>query len=352
MPNSAPQDATQHVSATVVGRKDTIGQQECRCARVIGDHAETRRIDRRAARILRRTHSDTGAIRVRDPDSLLHGRNQRREEIGVEVVADTLHHGRDALESRTSIHARRRQWDVRAIGLPVELHEHEIPDLDEPSGLSPFDERVERKLRQVGPRPLAARTIRKRPVARRRREIDENLGARPARPRVGHLPEVVLRAQPVDAALGYAGHVFPQLTRFVILVMHRDTQMLTRDLQLLGDEVPGEPDRIALEIVAEREIAEHLEEGVVPGSVADLFEIVVLATRSDTLLRRRRTPARNRLLLPQEDTLERHHTGVREHQRRVVRRHQGRRRADDVALALEVGQESGSDLGREHRRQI
>jgi hypothetical protein len=37
-------------------------------------------------------------------------------------------------------------------------------------------------------------------------------------------------------------------------VEDRDAQMLLRQLQLLGDELPRETDRIALEVVAEREI--------------------------------------------------------------------------------------------------
>jgi hypothetical protein len=41
-------------------------------------------------------------------------------------------------------------------------------------------------------------------------------------------------------------------------------------------------DRLVLEIVAEREIAEHLEEGVVPGGVADIVEIVMLARPART----------------------------------------------------------------------
>jgi hypothetical protein len=40
-----------------------------------------------------------------------------------------------------------------------------------------------------------------------------------------------------------------------------------------------------LEVVAEAEVAEHLEEGVVPGRVADVLEIVVLAAGPHAALR-------------------------------------------------------------------
>jgi len=44
----------------------------------------------------------------------------------------------------------------------------------------------------------------------------------------------------------------------------------------VGQERPGEADRIVLEVVAEREVAEHLEERVVPERGADVLEVVVL----------------------------------------------------------------------------
>ena len=43
-------------------------------------------------------------------------------------------------------------------------------------------------------------------------------------------------------------------------------------------------DRLFLEIVAEAEIPQHLEERMVPGGVADIVEIVVLATGADAFL--------------------------------------------------------------------
>ena len=114
---------------------------------------------------------------------------------------------------------------------------------------------------------------------------------------------------------------------------------------------PGQFDRPFLEIVAEREVAEHLEEGVVAGGVADIVQVVVLAAGAHALLRRggaRGGPG----LGAGEDVLERHHAGVDEqqcgsrcgtsgadgHHRMVVRRRSspGRRcgSRSDWALAL------------------
>ena len=52
------------------------------------------------------------------------------------------------------------------------------------------------------------------------------------------------------------------------------------ELHVLGDELPGEVDRLVLEVVAEREVAEHLEEGAVAVGAADVLEIGVLAARA------------------------------------------------------------------------
>ena len=66
------------------------------------------------------------------------------------------------------------------------------------------------------------------------------------------------------------------------------SQPVLRQAEFLGDQVPGELDRALLEIVAEREIAEHLEEGVVARGVADIVEVVVLAAGAHAFLRRSR----------------------------------------------------------------
>jgi hypothetical protein len=79
-------------------------------------------------------------------------------------------------------------------------------------------------------------------------------------------------------------------------VVDAHAHVLARDAEVprgrvAGDELPGEADRVTLEIVAEREVAEHLEEGVVPGGVPHLLEVVVLAAGAHALLCGRRAPA-------------------------------------------------------------
>ena len=94
---------------------------------------------------------------------------------------------------------------------------------------------------------------------------------------------------------------------------------------LLGQQVPRQLDGAILEIIAEGEIPQHLEEGVVARGVADIVEVVVLAAGADAFLAAGRGRVGPRLEAG-EDVLERHHAGVDEHQSRVVVRHQRRRR--------------------------
>ena len=98
-----------------------------------------------------------------------------------------------------------------------------------------------------------------------------------------------------------------------------------------------------LEVVAEGEVAEHLEEGVVARGVADVVEVVVLAAGAHALLRGRRRVVGARLLAG-EHVLELHHAGVGEHERGIVARHKRRRRHDLMALLLEEIEERSADL--------
>ena len=108
-------------------------------------------------------------------------------------------------------------------------------------------------------------------------------------------------------------------------------------------QLPGVGDRPFLEVVAEREVAEHLEEGVVAGGVADVVEVVVLAAGAHAFLAGGGAHV-VAVLEPGEDVLELHHAGVREHQRRVVARHQRRGRHDPVLGLGEVVEEGGADV--------
>ena len=91
--------------------------------------------------------------------------------------------------------------DARAVGLLVELHEHEVPDLDVAVGLG---DRAAVGT-ELGP------------------EVPEDLRRRTARAGVAHAPEVVL-AEALDALGGEADRVAPDLLGLVVVLVHRDPE--------------------------------------------------------------------------------------------------------------------------------
>src|SRR5213075_1573021 len=143
-------------------------------------------------------------------------------------------------------------------------------------------------------RSFAAGALRKSPILREMREVDIDLRTRAAGARVGHLPEVVLVAQAIDPLIREPRNLAPERARFIVLVVHAHANARRIDTKLLRHELPAEAYRVALEVVAEGEIAEHLEEGVMPCGVAHLLEIIVFSTGTHALLRRGGAPRTGR----------------------------------------------------------
>ena len=206
------------------------------------------------------------------------------------------------------------------------LHEHEVPDLQEAVLV---DDRA-----AVGAELGAA--------------VDVDLARGAAGAGDAHVPVVVEQAAALDALVGQAGDLLPEAARLVVGVQHRDPDRLGVEAEAAvsdraGDEGPGVRDRAGLEVVAEREVAVHLEERAVAGGLADLLDVL----RAYALLDARGGVPR-RGLLAEEVGLERHHAGVDEQQVGVVEQ-QRRRGHDGVAGVLEVREESAADLRGLHQ---
>ena len=129
--------------------------------------------------------------------------------------------------------------------------------------------------------------------------------------------------------------------------MDGDPETLARPSEHVRDELPGPGDGLFLEIVAEAEVAEHLEERVMAGGVPDVLEIVVLAPGAHATLAGDRAVVVE-ALPARQSVLELHHAGVGEQQRRVVARHQAARGHYLVATRTEKLQVRGPDLRRPH----
>lgn len=196
------------------------------------------------------------------------GRRRSAQQIGEQVDlvvgVNVLHHRTDPLQAHAGVHRRCRQRMQHAVGGAVELHEHVVPDFD--VTVAVFFWRAWR----ATPNIVAV--------------IVENLGARAARAGIAHGPEVIGRVRrtfvvaDTDHALGrHTDLLGPDVIRFVVRRVHGDPEFFLGQLQHAGEEGPGEGDRVFLEIVAEAEVTQHLEKGVVTGGIADVFQVAVLA---------------------------------------------------------------------------
>ena len=118
-------------------------------------------------------------------------------------------------------------------------------------------------------------------------------------------------------------------------MIDRDGQPLGVEAEpfLAGQELPGPVDGFALEVVAEAEIAQHLEERVVIGRAADVVDVA-----GPQALLAGRGPGEFELALAEEVVLELVHAGRREQHRGIPARHQHVAGPADAALGLEERQ--------------
>ncbi|EXI70615.1 MAG: hypothetical protein AW07_03945 [Candidatus Accumulibacter sp. SK-11] len=317
MPDGAADDPPQDVTAPLVAGNDAIGDQERAGADVVGEDAQRRAVD------IRRRGFARG------------GGDQVDEEIDLVVAVHVLQDGRRPLEPHAGIDRGFRQRVHDAGLVAVELHEDVVPDLDVAVAL------------------FVGRS--RRPARNSFAVVVEDLGARSAGTGIAHHPEVVrgvartLVVADAHHPLGrHADVARPQLVGLVILGIDADPEALGGQLVDVDQQFPGVADRVALEVVAEGEVAEHLEEGVVARRVADVLEVVVLAAGADAFLRGRRAQV-GAPVEAEEDILELVHAGVGEQQRRIVVRHERTRGNDLVALGFEEPEKLLADFSTFHR---
>jgi hypothetical protein len=283
---------------------------------------------------LQRRRAPVAVARARLVDRRLGRAQQVHEQVDLVVAVHVLQHRGQALEPHAGVDAGLGQPVHRAVFGAVELHEDVVPDLD--VAVAVLLGRSRRAARHLGA------------------VVEEDLAARAAGAGVAHHPEVVgqvaaalVVADAHDALGGQADVLQPDVVGLVVLGVHGGPELVRGQLEVHGQQFPGVGDRLLLEVVAEAEVAQHLEEGVVARRVAHVLQVVVLAAGADALLARRRARV-GPLVEAQEHVLELVHPGVGEQQRRVVARHHRARGHDLVALGREEVQEGRADLGGFH----
>ncbi len=129
----------------------------------------------------------------------------------------------------------------------------------------------------------------------------------------------------------------PDIRGFIVIGVDRDVESGFVDAELSGQEFPCVGDRLFFEVVAEREVAEHFEKGVVPGGTTDVFQVIVLAAGTHALLRGG-GPDVIAFFRTKKAVLELVHPGIGKEQGRVVVRHEGRRADNRVAAVFKIFQ--------------
>ncbi len=315
--DGAAHDAAQHVAAALVAGGDAVADEHHGGAHVVGDHAQG---DVRGLGVAVADAGQLGGLvddghRGVDLVHVLHALQNHGETLEAQAGVDVL--AGQVAEDRVVL--------ARSLA-PLVLHEDEVPDLHVPLVVD-------------GGAALGAELG---------AAVVVDLGTGAAGAGDAHVPVVVLLAQALDALLRHADDLVPDALGLVVVLVDGDPQALgveavTALVLGAGEQLPGELDGAFLEVVAEGEVAAHLEERAVPGGLADLFDV----RRAHALLDAGGT-GEGRLDLTQEVGLEGHHAGRDEEQSRVVR-DERRRRDDGVTALLEEAQPAAANLSRLHQ---
>ena len=311
------QQAAQHVTASLVARRDAVADQHQRAADVVGDDPHPHVVPLAGAVALATEVGGTLDDRV--------------DLVDLVDVVDALQQEGHALQAHPGVDVLLRQvtQDREVVlgraGPALVLHEDQVPELE----------------------VAVARTLDVTLGAVRRTAVDQDLAAGPAGAGDAHRPVVLGLAEPHDLLVRQARDALPQRRRLVVVLVDGDEQVALGQAEApvvlaAGDQVPRHLDGAGLEVVAEAEVAVHLEERAVARGLADLLDV----EGAHALLDAGRALVR-RGLLADEVRHERHHAGVDEQQVGVVEQ-QRSARDDGVTVVLEEPQPPTADLGRLH----
>ena len=302
------QDATNHIARLGVRWQLTVSNGKRDGTQVVHHH----------------THGNVRLLILTIPASrhVAQHLNERLEHVSVIVGSLTLQRAHQTFKAHARVNHLGRQSFKRTICLAVVLHEHEIPNLNH--------------LRVVFVHQLTTGHL---CLLLFRTRIHMNLRAGATRSCVTHLPEVVMPAAIDDVV--FRQELFPNASRLIITgkpllgaaLEDSGIEVLRVNLQHIHNVLPSPRNRLLLEVVTKRPVAQHLKHRVVIGVVSHLLQVIMLAAHTQTLLRVRLPPAL-RCSITQDNVLKLIHACIRKHQRRVVLHDHGSRWHNQVLLAF------------------
>ncbi len=248
---SAAQNLADHVAAPGVAQAHAVGHRHADGPDVLGDHA-----------VRNALLAFVGLAR-----QFGNFFDQRQEHVVAVKVRHVLHHAGDALQAHAGVDVLERQiaQGRRAAFLrflALELRKHQVPDLQEAGALT--------GLEVIGPAVVAVGFA----------PVIVDLAARPAgtvgafERRVGG-PEVLVGPEAVNVTGVQADVLRPVPERLVVILVDGDVHLGRVHSHPLtaGQKFPGPGDRLAFEVIAEREVAHHLEQRQVTAGAAHVFDV-------------------------------------------------------------------------------
>ena len=298
----AAQQTAQHVAAALVAGQDAVADHEGGGADVIGDDTQG--------------HVALVALAIVGAGQLADLVGDVHDGIHIKQAVHVLAHAGQTLQTHTGVDVLLLQLGIVVVTVVIELAEHVVPDLD-----------IAVAVAAHGAAGLAAAVFGAAVI------VDLGAGAAGAG---AVLPEVVLLAEAEDLLGGDADLVVPDVPRLVIVLIDGGVQAVRLQTHPFGagQELPAPRDGLMLEVIAEGEVAQHLEIGAVAGGVAHVVDIA----GADALLAGADAVAGG-LLLALEPGLHGGHAGVDQQDGFVVLGHQRKAGQAQMAFRLEELQE-------------
>lgn len=249
-------------------------------------------------------------LNARNVDDMLHN---ILNGIDLKEVINALHYAGKALKTHTGVDIAALEAGIVIVSVIVELSENEVPELNISVAVA-----ADSAGRRAAAVLLAAV------------EIELRAGAAGT---CAVFPEVILFTETNHMVRRNAELLRPDVVRLVVLLIDADIYLIRGHLEHLGAELPCPRGCLTLEVIAEREIPEHLKESAVARGDSDALDV----GRSDALLAGGDALSR-RGQLAREVFLERRHAGVDEQQALIPLRHERKARQAEMTLALEKAQ--------------
>ena len=302
MAGGPAQQPPQHIAPALVGGKDAVADHKRGRADVIGDDPQG--------------HIPLFRLAVVSAGELGHLVGDVHHGVHVEQALHILAHAGQTLQPHAGVDVLLLQLGIVALAVVVELGEHVVPDFNVPVAVAAH-----------GAPGLAAAVLGAAVI------VDLGAGAAGAG---AVLPEVVLLAEAENALLGNADLLVPDVEGLVIVQIDGGIQPVGLQAHPLGagQKFPAPGNGLMLEIVAEGEVAQHLEVGAVAGGLAHVVDVA----GADALLAGA-YPVAGGLLLTLEPGLHGGHAGIDEQDGFVVLGHQGKAGQPQMVLGFKEPQE-------------